>query len=210
MNQDLRRNYDYIFENDLLNEIEEVGYFKEFESGEEIIKQGQFIKSIPLLIEGTIKISRKDLEDEEILLYYIEEGETCAISMNCCLGNTKSKIVARAETPTKLIMIPVEKMDAWMVNYKSWREYVLNSFQARLNEVITTVDSLVFMKMDERLIQYLRDKTKIIHDTTIQITHQEIAKDFHTSRVVISRLLKSMENRDLVKLHRNAIEVLSL
>ena len=210
MNQELRQNYGYLLEEELLQEIEKHALFKDFAPGEEIIRQGQYIKSIPLLIVGTIKVSRQDELDEEVMLYYIEEGETCAISMNCCLGNSKSQIVARAETETKLLMIPVEFMDTWMARFKSWREFVLNSFQARLNEAIQTIDSLVFLKMEERLVNYLRDKTKIVHDTKIPITHQEIAQDFHTSRVVISRLLKKLEVEEVLKLHRNSIEVLSL
>ena len=210
MNQDLRENYSYLLEDELLVEIEKHSLLKNYDCGDEIIRQGQYIKSIPLLIEGTIKVSRKDELDDEIMLYYIEEGETCAISMNCCLGNSKSQILARAETPTKLLMIPVEYIDEWMAKFKSWREFVLSSFQTRLNEAIYTIDSLVFLKMEERLMQYLRDKTKIVHDTAINITHQEIAKDFHTSRVVISRLLKKLEIEGDVKLHRNSIEVISL
>lgn len=210
MNQELRDNYSFLLEDDLLNEIEKHAVVKEFAAGDEIIRQGQYIKSIPLLIKGTIKVSRKDNQGDEIMLYYIEEGETCAISMNCCLGNSKSQILARAETQTKLLMISVDHMDEWMSNYRTWREFVLSSFQTRLNEAINTIDSLVFLKMEERLIHYLRDKTKIMHDTTIHITHQEIANDFHTSRVVISRLLKKMELDGDVALHRNSIEVINL
>lgn len=210
MNQELRQNYEYLLEEELLVEIENNAFLKDFEPGAEIIRQGQYIKSVPLLIMGTIKVSRQDELGEEVMLYYIEEGETCAISMNCCLGDSKSQIVARAETATKLLMIPVEFMDDWMARYKSWREFVLNSFQARLNEAIQTIDTLVFLKMEERLMLYLRDKTKIGHDSTVQITHQEIAKDFHTSRVVISRLLKKMETEGGLKLHRNSIEVVKL
>ena len=124
MNQELRQNYGYLLEEELLGEIEKNALFKDFEPGVEIIRQGQYIKSIPLLILGTIKVSRQDELDEEVMLYYIEEGETCAISMNCCLGNSKSQIVARAETETKLLMIPVEYMDDLMARFKSWREFV--------------------------------------------------------------------------------------
>jgi CRP/FNR family transcriptional regulator len=165
---------------------------------------------MPLLLEGTIKVSRKDSDGDEILLYFIEKGDTCAMSMSCCMNNAKSQIIAVAETDTELIMVPISKMDDWMVKYKSWREFVLNSYQSRLNEVIQTVDSLAFLKMDERLLNYLQDKTKIFHSSSITITHEEVAKDFHTSRVVISRLLKKLEVKGDVKLHRNSIEVINL
>jgi len=210
MIENLKENYSYLFENELLIELDECGVYKEFEAGKVFLKAGQYIKSMPLLLSGTIKISRKDSNGDEILLYFIEKGDTCAMSMSCCMNNTKSEIQAVAETDTKLIMVPISKMDDWMAKYKSWREFIINSYQARLNEVIQTIDSLVFSKMDERLLNYLQDKTKIFHTSKISITHKEIAKDFHTSRVVISRLLKKLELNNDVKLHRNAIEVFTL
>ncbi len=210
MIEKLKTNYSYLLEPDLLEEIEACSILKKVEVGGVFIKPGQYIKSMPLLLEGTIKVSRKDTEGDEILLYFIEKGDTCAMSMNCCMNNSKSQIKAVAETYTELLMVPISKMDEWMIKYKSWREYVLISYQTRLNEVIKTVDSLVFLKMDERLMNYLQDKTKIFHKDTINITHEEIAKDFHTSRVVISRLLKKLEVKGDVILYRNSIKILNL
>ena len=210
MKTDLLNNYNFLFEKELIEEIKNEGFFKAYNASEEIISPGQYIKSIPLLLEGAIKVSRKDKVGDEVFLYYLERGETCSISMKCCLGNAKSEIVARAETDAQIVLIPIAFMDSWMVKYKTWREFVLNSFQHRLNEVIHTIDSLVFMKMDERLLLYLQDKTKINHSSRLSITHMEIAQDFHTSRVVISRLLKKLEINQDVELHRNGIEVLSL
>jgi CRP/FNR family transcriptional regulator len=131
------------------------------------------------------------------------------MTMACCLGETKSEIRAVAETKGILVMIPVIKMEEWLGKYKSWRNFVFNSYNNRLKEMLTAIDNLAFMNMDERLLNYLNDKSKINHSNEIQATHQEIAYDLHTSRVVISRLLKALENRGKISLNRASIVMLS-
>jgi CRP/FNR family transcriptional regulator len=130
------------------------------------------------------------------------------MTMACCMGETKSEIRAVAETNGTVIMIPVHKMEEWLGKYKSWRNYVFNSYNNRLKEMLNAIDNLAFMNMDERLMNYLTDKSKINHSNEIHTTHQEIAYDLHTSRVVISRLLKALENDGEIKLHRASIELL--
>jgi len=203
--QELKDNYGHQFEDALLEEISRVGTFKEVPEGFKLMEIGQYIKSMPLLLSGAIKILRDDNDGDELLLYFLERGETCAMTLSCCLGETKSEIRAIAETDAKLIMIPIEKMEAWTTKYKSWRDFVFASYHGRLMEMLDTIDSIAFMKMDERLIKYLRDKAKVNNGDIIQNTHQEIAYELHTSRVVVSRLLKALENKGKIELHRNSI-----
>ncbi|MCB9187789.1 MAG: Crp/Fnr family transcriptional regulator [Flavobacteriales bacterium] len=210
MREKLQEQYGYLLENELLDEIAEIGTIRTIQAEGHLIDPGQYIKSIPLLMEGVIKVSRLDENADELLLYFIESGDTCAMTLNCCMQGSKSEIKAVAETDATLLMVPLEKMEDWLVKYRSWRNFILNSYQARLHEVLQTVDSIAFLKMDERLLNYLQDKTKIGHSETIHITHEEIAKDLHSSRVVISRLLKKLENDGQVKLHRNSIDVIEL
>lgn len=210
MREELQQQYGYLFEDELLNEIADIATIRDVRTDGHLIDPGQYIKSIPLLLEGVIKVSRLDAEGDELLLYFIESGDTCAMTLNCCMQGSKSEIKAIAETNAKLLMIPLDKMDEWLVKYRSWRNFILSSYQSRLHEVLQTVDSIAFQKMDERLLHYLQDKTKISHSETIHITHEEIAKDLHSSRVVISRLLKKLEKSGLVKLHRNSIDVIDL
>ena len=150
---------------------------------------------------------RQDNDGDELLLYFLGKGDTCAITLSCCLGQTKSEIRAIAETEAKLIMVPIQKMEEWSEKYKSWRSFVFESYHNRLNEMLETIDSIAFLKMDERLIKYIKEKARISQDKTIHNTHQEIAYELHTSRVVISRLLKKLENLGKVKLHRNHIVI---
>jgi CRP/FNR family transcriptional regulator, anaerobic regulatory protein len=210
MIQELKDNYGHLFEEELLQEISRVGSFKEIPEGYHLIEIGQYVKSMPLLIHGVIKILRDDPKGDELLLYFLERGDTCAITLNCCLGATKSQIRAVAETNTKLIMVPIEKMEEWIVKYKSWRNFVFDSYHNRLMELLETIDSVAFMKMDERLLKYLRDKAKVTSNDVIHTTHQEIAYELHTSRVVISRLLKTLENKGQIALQRNHIQVIDL
>ena len=208
MKELLQQTYGFVFEEKLIEEIAAVSLLRDFSEGDILIDFGDYIKKMPLLIEGAIKILREDFDEGELLLYFIEKGDTCAMTMACCMGETKSEIRAVAETNGKVIMIPVHKMEEWLGKYKSWRNYVFNSYNNRLKEMLNAIDNLAFMNMDERLMNYLTDKSKINHSNEIHTTHQEIAYDLHTSRVVVSRLLKALENDGKIKLHRASIELL--
>jgi CRP/FNR family transcriptional regulator len=210
MIQDLKEQYGNIFEEELINEIVQVGTFKEVPEGYKLIEIGDYLRGMPLLISGVIKILREDEDGDELLLYYLEKGDTCSMTMACCIGDTKSEIRAIAETDAKLIMVPIQKMEEWTIKYKSWRNFVFNSYHVRLNELLSTLDSIAFQKMDERLIGYLKEKARVTNDDIIHSTHQDIAYDLHSSRVVISRLLKKLEEMGKIKLHRNFIKILDL
>lgn len=204
----LKDTYGFIFEDALIEEIAEVSLLRDFKEGDILIDFGDYIKKMPLLIQGAIKILREDFDEGELLLYFIERGDTCAMTMACCMGDTKSEIRAVAETDGQVIMIPVQKMEEWLGKYKSWRNYVFNSYNSRLKEMLSAIDSLAFMNMDERLWHYLVEKSKINGGKEISNTHQQIAYDLHTSRVVVSRLLKALENDGKIRLHRASIELL--
>ena len=204
----LNQAYSYIFEEALLDEIAKVAVYKEFKADDYLIEIGDYIKTMPLLLTGAIKILREDENGDELLLYFLERGDTCAMTLTCCMGQSKSRIRAIAETNGAMLMIHVEKMEEWLTKYKTWRNFVFDSYNVRLNEMLEAIDTLAFMNLDERLYKYLTDKAKVIGDTEIKNTHQEIAYEMHTSRVVISRLLKALELKGKIKLHRNKIEIL--
>lgn len=210
MIQNLTEEYGNIFEPELINEIVQVGTFKEVPEGYKLIEIGDYLRGMPLLISGVIKILREDEDGDELLLYYLEKGDTCSMTMACCMGDAKSEIRAVVETDAKLIMVPIQKMEEWTAKYKSWRNFVFNSYHVRLNELLSTLDSIAFQKMDERLIGYLKEKARVTNDDIIHSTHQDIAYDLHSSRVVISRLLKKLEEMGKIKLHRNYLEILDL
>lgn len=208
MIEELKSSYGHLFEDALIQEINSVGVFKEVPEDFKLIEVGQYIKSMPLLVHGAIKVLREDSDGDELLLYFLEKGDTCAMTLSCCLGHAKSEIRAISETDAKLIMIPVQKMEEWTTKYKSWRNFVFDSYHNRLMEMLDTIDNIAFLKMDKRLLRYLKDKVKVNKSNIISNTHLEIAHDLHTSRVVISRLLKTLENKKVIELQRNRIIIL--
>ena len=210
MIEELKSNYGYLFEEDLLLEINKVGTYKDVPEGYKLIEIGDYIKSMPLLVSGAIKVLREDENGDELLLYFLERGDTCAMTLSCCLGQSKSEIRAVAETNTKLIMVPVQKMEEWMSKYKSWQRFILQSYHDRMTELLQAVDTIAFLKMDERLFKYLKDKAMVNHDDIVHVTHEQIAQDLHTSRVVISRLLKKLSLSGKIELQRNNIKVIDL
>lgn len=207
---ELKEHYSHLFEDALINEIAQVGTYKEVPAGNVLMNFGDYIKVMPLLISGAIKVMREGYDGGELLLYYLEKGDTCSVSMTCCMGDKKSEVRAITEVDSILIMIPVNKMEDWAGKYKSWRRFLFNSYHNRINELFNTVDSIAFNKMDERLIHYLKEKTRITNSSIINSTHQNIAYDLHTSRVVVSRLLKKLEQVGAIELHRNHIKIIDL
>lgn len=204
----IKETYGNVFEKDLLDEIVSVAQLVEFNEGDVLIDIGKYIKTMPLLIRGAIKIMREDFDTGELLLYFIEKGDTCSMTLNCCLGDKKSEIRAVAENNGMVAMIPVNKMEEWLAKYKSWRTYVFESYNNRFNEMLAAIDNIAFMNMNERLLNYLHEKSKINQSNIISKTHQEIAYELNSSRVVVSRLLKALENEGHIKLNRNTIELI--
>ena len=201
----LIENYSTIFEKELINEIIEIGSFKSLKSGEQLIDIGDEMTHIPLIVDGVIKIIREDENGEEIALYFLEKGDTCAISFVNCINRTKSMFRGVVTRDTEGIFIPVNKVDIWLQKYESWRRFIIDSYHFRLIEMVESIDRLAFLNVEKRLYKYLIDKSNIMKDKTLIITHQEIAEDNHTSRVVVSRLLKRLENDGQITIRRNRI-----
>ncbi|WP_047545516.1 Crp/Fnr family transcriptional regulator [Psychroserpens sp. Hel_I_66] len=206
--KELLKQIEYLFDDFIIKNIEEIGIVKSFKPNDIIIDIGQDLTHIPLLLKGNIKVLRVDNDDHELLLYVLESGDTCSMSLTCCMSKSISKIRAVSDNDSEVIMIPNEKMTEWFHTNSSWRNFILQSYQIRFNEMLETIDTLAFMKMDERLLKYLIDTVKLNASKIITTTHQEIAEDLNTSRVVISRLLKQLENDNKIKLSRNKIEVI--
>ena len=196
-----------LFSEELIKEIQDFGVTKTVAPGEQLIDYGQEIKNIPLLIDGAIKIMRQDKDGDELLLYFLETGDTCTFTLNWGVHQRKSEIRAEAETESKLILLPVAKMNEWIEKYPSWRQFVYQSFSTRFDEMLEAIDTLAFMNMHERVLKYLKDKAMVIGDDTLNVTHQDIALDLHTSRVVVSRIVKRLEKEGHISLFRNRIQL---
>lgn len=197
----------YLFDNELLKEIERNKTIRQFTENEIIIEVGQDVLYLPFVLEGAIKVIREDEQGEELLLYYLEAGDTCTMTLTCCLGKKKSKIKAVADTDSRLLFIPAHFSMDWMAKYESWRNFILTNYENKLNELLEAIDSLAFYNMEERIKKYLIDKAKVLGTLDLELTHQEIAEDLHSSRVVVSRLLKKMEIKKELKIHRHKISL---
>jgi CRP/FNR family transcriptional regulator len=200
----------YLLEEELIEEINRVGQIRTTTIDEILINVGDAMTSIPIILSGSIKISRENDNGDELLLYYIEGGDTCAMTLQCCVRQMKSEIRATSMEDSVLLMLPTEMMELWMHKYKSWREYILQSYHVRLTELMETIDAIAFMRLDERLLKYLTDQAKLLGSLEIHHTHQQIAEDLHSSRVVISRLLKQLEIKGIIILKRNKIVLSSI
>jgi CRP/FNR family transcriptional regulator len=181
LREKLNEFYSVVLEPELIDEIVEVGTYKRIRENELLLDIGDSFNRIPLMLTGAIKISRETMNGDEIVLYFLERGDTCTITFGSGLNSTKSKVRGVAEKPSEVIFIPVSKLEEWMVKYASWRSFVIDSYNIRLNEMLESIDTLAFMKMDQRLYKYITDKVKIMRSPTLSTTHQEIAIDLITS-----------------------------
>jgi CRP/FNR family transcriptional regulator len=198
-----------VFEPQLIKEIEQFGIFQSFKEGEVIMDYGKYIRMMPIILTGTIKVLKMDEHNKEILLYYLSNNESCSMAYSCCLEAKKSEVKAIAEEDTEIIAIPHVKLDDWLCSYPSWKNYIMRSFNERFTELLKSIESIAFHKLDERLIHYLLEKKKHTGSSAIKISHFTIADELATSRVVISRLLKQLENDKKIILYRNEIKLLS-
>ena len=203
----LEERFQSLFEPRLINEICQNGNLRRYKPDEVIVDIGMLITHMPLVISGSIKILTEDAKGDELLLYYLELGETCAVTLNCCTRKTKSTVRAITETEAEILFVPVEKMEEWMIKYKSWRTYVLDSYNERLNEMVSAIDNIVFNSLEERLRRYIRDKAWMAKSAILNISHQDIANDLYSSRVAISRLMKKLETENFIEQQRNKIIV---
>lgn len=203
------KKFDFLLEQGLRAEFDQVGIKLDFNTGDIIIEPNKYIKVIPILLKGTIKVIRETNEGNELILYYIKAGQSCAVSLSTSLMNKLSNIKAIAEEKVELIAIPSSTSVKWYDSYASWRMFVLRTMDNRYDEIINALDSVAFKKIDERLMDYLKAKTEAVQSNILNITHQEIANELSTSREVISRSLKQLEQKGILKLFRNKVEIFS-
>lgn len=197
------------FSNELIQDIQKNASLQSFKAGDVIMRTGQYINYTMLITKGQLKVFREGENGGEFLMYYLQPGQACAVSMICATKSQTSQIMAKAVDDVELIMVPLALMEKWMMEHRSWYEFVIFTYRIRFEELLEVVDSIAFRAMDERLEFYLKRHSDACGCKDLKLSHQEIATELNTSREVISRLLKKMEQRELVKLHRNHIELLT-
>lgn len=195
------------FSNDLSTKILEVSFVREFPAGAEILREEQYVKVIPVVLDGLVKVFTRQ-EEKELLLYYIKPHESCIMSFAASLKNEASRVFAITEENTKALLIPADKITGWISQYPDINNLFYQQYNLRYVELLNTVNHLLFNKLDKRLFDYLNEKIKLTNKNPIKISHRQIATELGTAREVVSRLLKKMEAEGLLKQHTNSIEVL--
>ena len=206
--QEAVQSFESLFERELVKEIYDTATPMSVNAGDIILDYGQTIRQIPIITKGSVKVLREDDEGRELLLYYVNANESCAMTFTCCMEQSISEIKAVAEDDVEFLAVPVGVMDSWLVKYPSWKNFVMRTIRVRFNELLNTIDHIAFQKLDERLVTYLKEKAKATGSSLINLSHQEIANELASSRVVISRLLKKLENDKRLLLYRNQIKLL--
>lgn len=194
----------------LIEEIADFGTLKIVKTGETVMRTGQHLASAMLILSGSIKVFREGEDGGDFFLYYIHPGQACAMSLTCLKHQETSQVSAIAVEDSLLLFVPMTKVNDWIREYRTWSEFVIQTYRTRFEEALAVIDNVAFRGMDERLEFYLKKQVENCGCSDLQINHQTIANDINSSREVISRLLKKMEHRGLVKLHRNHIEVIDL
>jgi CRP/FNR family transcriptional regulator len=202
-----RSPFSEIFEPELLQQLEKAKEVS-IEAGQKLLNIGDTVKHIPLVTKGLVRVSRLEEDGRELLLYYIKPNESCAMTFTCCMQQYPSEIQAEAEEDTELLTIPVAVMDEWLVKYPTWKAFVMKTIRGRFKELLSTIDQIAFHKLDDRLVHFLKEKSKSTGSALINLSHEQIAANLATSREVVSRLLKKLENDKKLLLYRNQIKLL--
>lgn len=199
------------FESELINEITAHAILKTYKEGDMLMKTGQYFRSVLIVVTGLVKIFREDDEGNEYFMYYLQPGQACALSMICAARHQTSQLKAEASEPTEVITVPLEYMDKWMKTYPNWYYFVLESYRGRFQELLSTIDHVVFRNMDERLLFYLKKQTDIAGTDILTVNHTVIAQELNSSREVISRLMKKLSENGMIRIvSAQKIQVLDL
>lgn len=197
-----------MFQSLLKEEVSQFGQLKKFPGGTEILQEDSYIKAIPLVLKGSLKVMRTDPQGHEILLYYITSGESCIMSFLGGIHNETSKVKAVVEEEAEILFIPVDKASEWVKKFPEWSDFIFRLYHKRFEELLAAVNAIAFQKLDSRILQLLKQKSELYKSKEISITHQQLADELGTSREVVSRIVKQMENEGVIKLSRNKLTLL--
>ena len=190
---------------ELKAKLSELGFQKTFEENEVILRESSYIKAIPIVLQGSLRVMRTEEDGRELLLYYIKAGESCIMSFLGGIHDDTSKINAVAEEKTELLLIPMDKISLLVKDFPEWLDYIFKLYHKRFEELLEVVDAIAFKKLDERILDFVKNKAKLTNSNVINLTHEQIANELGSARVVVSLLLKQLESEGVVELGRNKI-----
>ncbi len=206
--ENLRQITEFKSSPDLVESLYKHSIKKNYKAGSIILNENSHIRSIPIVIKGMMKVIRTEEDGREILLYYIKAGESCIMSFLGGLHNETSKVKAEVEDDAEILFLPMDKVSLFIKEYPQWLDYIFRLYHRRFEELLEIVNAIAFKKVDERLLSLLNKKSELTKSKTIQITHEQLANELGTARVVVSRLLKQLEERGVLQLGRNKITLM--
>lgn len=205
---DIKNLFEFRDSSKIREKLIEYGFAKTFADNEVILNENAYIKAIPIVTKGSIRVMRTEEDGRELLLYYIQPGESCIMSFLGGMHQDTSKVKAIAEEETEILFIPIEKVSSLIKEFPEWLDYIFKLYHKRFEELLEVVNAIAFKKLDERLLDLIKVKSKLTHSNTLQVTHEQLANELGTARVVVSRLLKQMEDEGLIELGRNKLMLL--
>lgn len=204
---DLSKTLSVFSDRELSEELMQKGNVVSLKKGDVIVRDGQYIKFLPIVINGAIRVYQQK-EDREVLLYYVRAQETCTMSLAAAYFNNKSTSHGVAIQPTEALIFPSSLIMEWQLKYPSWNKYVMRMFRSRYDQLIGSLERVVFEHINVRVMEYLKQKSEIEETKMLNLSHQDLANELGTTRVVISRILKQFENDKKIELLRGAIRLL--
>lgn len=205
----LRRLFPAFDQSELVDWLVQQSQVRDFEAGVRLMQVNGIVRSIPLVLAGSIKVAREDTEGREIFLYYIQPGETCAMTLSACYKGQTSRVNAVTQEPSTLLLLPASLIHEATRRFPAWQRFAFDSFGYRFDELLDTLESVVFQQLDERLKKYLLEKAAVMQSNRLQISQQQIADDLNASREVISRLIRQFEQKGFLRHARGVIEIFS-
>lgn len=203
--EDLRQITEFKTSPELVEKLQQNSIRKEYEAGSIILNENTHIRSIPIVTKGTLKVIRTEEDGREILLYYIKTGESCIMSFLGGMHNETSKVKAEVEDDAEILFLPIDKVSLFIKEHPQWLDYIFRLYHKRFEELLEIVNAIAFKKVDERMLDLLQKKKDLTGNKTLNITHEQLANELGTARVVVSRLLKQLEENGMVSLGRNKI-----
>lgn len=205
---ELRERFRDHFEPALIDEMMRRGRIVRIKEGASILDMGETVRIMPIILSGSVKVSRREDDGRELFLYHVNPDESCAMTFTCCMQGHPSEVHAVAEEDVEMLAVPIEAMDEWLTKYPSWKDFVMRTIRNRFNELLKTIDLIAFQNLDQRLATFLRERGRASGSSLVNLSHEQVATELATSRVVISRLLKKLERDGKVLLYRNQIKLL--
>ncbi len=191
---------------EFLHELDKHAIVTDVKAKSEIIREGQKNKFVPFLIKGSIRVFTLN-DGRELIYYYIRANDSCLMTFSSIFTDYVSRVYAIAEEDSQVMLIPVSVVHEWLIAFPAINRVFYHEYDKRFSDVMSMVNDAVFHRLDKRVLNYIRQQISLTGNNPIRLTHREIASNLGTSREVISRVLKKVENEGEIIQTREGIKI---